>query len=136
MSQYEMQRYFKDKCSAFYTAYREAKRLSSLEQKCAKQKFACADWIRRTDEELKEITRLIEDFNFYKIPIIVTEKAEVIALLSFFGNHSVEKWDILYTPVQYLKGFPQDELSQNFLHAYLNKDQKKMIELLKHAVKT
>ena len=137
MSQYclELQRYFEAKCDAFYVAYIRAKQLIEKKDRTTKEKFEFADWTRRVKIEKEEIEKVIEDFKAREMPIIVTKKSEVVALISFFGKHPVDKWDILYQNGQYLRAFPKDQLSQDFLEAYLRKDQKKMMNLLKYAYK-
>ena len=133
--QYEMQCYFRDKCRAFYTAYKEAKRLSLIKKKCAGEKFSFEEWTLRTEDEQKGIDKLVQEFKEKGIPIIIYEKEQIVAILSYFSKNCPLNWPTIYLTDQYLKEFPKDKLSQQFLSAYRSGDKKVMVELLKHAPK-
>lgn len=132
MRQDRLQRYFRDKCRAFYTAFKEVKRINILPNKSEREILELKNWIHRTNMEFDDIIFILREFKKENLQVIVTEKAQVIILLGFFCRNPLTEWKIIYCNEDYINNFPKDELSMEFLKAYLDEDYRKIIDLFKY----
>lgn len=83
-------------------------------------------------KEGKNIAFLLEEIKKRYFSVIVTSKEEVIALMAFFREHSIEEYRIINTDEQYLKSFPTGEkMYEEFLAAYRSENDDEMNKVIK-----
>lgn len=94
----------------------EARRFwgNELWQKCAKQ--------------VESVISEVKEQEFF---IFVTSKEKVIVLMAFFRNAKLEDNEIIDVSGDVLSLFPKDEMSQEFLKAYLSKEDAEMKKVIK-----
>lgn len=80
----------------------------------------------------KSIALVLKQIKKENFSVIVTSKEEIIALMAFFKNYSVEEYGIINTEEQYLKSFPSDKkMYEDFFAAYCLADEDEMKKVIK-----
>lgn len=79
----------------------------------------------------KQIYTIISEMEEQEIPIIVTSKTQIVVLMAFFRDAKLEDDEIIDVSEKALSSFPTDEMSQEFLKAYLSKDDAEMKKVIK-----
>ena len=134
-NQYENQRYFESICNSFAIAYAESKRLGEIKEKTHQEENEFFTWARRAKAKREEYESLLLDAIVEGKTFIINTKAEIIALLFFYGAHSVKNWRVIDEEETALWDFPNDELSLKFKKAYFEKDSKAIEKILKEYAK-
>lgn len=79
----------------------------------------------------KQVERVISEMKEQEISIIVTSKVQIVVFIAFFRNATLEDNEIIDVSEKALSSFPTDEMSQEFLKAYLSKDDAEMKKVIK-----
>ena len=130
MDQYQNQRYFASVCHSFAIAYSESKRLGEMKEKTQQEENDFFTWAHRAKVKRNEYERLLLDAVSEGKSYIINTEAEIIALLFFYGVHSVEKWRVINEKETHIMDFPRDDFSVKFKKAYFEKDDEAMHKLL------
>lgn len=130
MDQYKNQRYFESICNSFVIAYSESKRLGEIREKTQEQGNDFFTWAHRAKVKRNEYERLLLEAVSEGRSYIINTKAEIIALLFFYGVHSIEKWRVINEKETSLMDFPNDEFSIKFKKAYFERDNEAIHKLL------
>lgn len=79
----------------------------------------------------KQVESLISKVKEEEISIIVTSREEVVTLIAFFRYAKLVDNEIIDVSEEALSSFPQDDMSQDFLKAYLSKEDAEMKKVIK-----
>lgn len=78
----------------------------------------------------KQIESIILEMKKQEFSIIVTSKVHIVALMAHFKSERLQDNEIIDVSEEALSLFPQDEMSQEFLKAYLSKDDDEMEKVI------
>lgn len=141
MNEYALQSYFKKLCNIYYFAYEQMELSKKAENEAdsiaedpvkewqeivARKDFWTKEFIR-CETRISEILKVIYERKFH---IIITSREEVYALISIGYSSGPRRFRVINTKEEYLRSFPEDEMSKEFLEAYLSEDDEKMIEVI------
>lgn len=78
----------------------------------------------------KQVEGIIWKMKDQEIPIIVTSKIQIVVLMVFFMGAKLVDNEIIDISEKNLFSFPKDDMSQEFLKAYLSKDDDEMEKVI------
>lgn len=134
MNTYAAQSYFNELCDANFVAYEELRRLKN-DAKRNDERITDFDevdfWSRRLNDVELLIETMIEIMAIYKIRIVISSRKAVLALICYYSYEGFiyDPDGIINMDESFKEVFPQDEISQRFLVAYLEKNDEEMKEL-------
>lgn len=132
MDSYVLQSYFKSLCTSYKIVIDEVDRIIAgpWPQGLPTSKLkAITFWNHLASQKLNEVTNLIEILKREKSKIIITSYYEVVILIHFFKNHKISEYDIINMNEEFLDAFPKDEISLQFLQAYIEEDNSIIVSL-------
>ena len=71
MKQDRLQRYFRDICRAFYTAYEETKRINLLPLKTEKEVLELKNWTQQTNRDFDDIIFILREMKKENLQLIL-----------------------------------------------------------------
>lgn len=127
---YIIQKYSKEELEKRKEELEQTKK--EYDEKCKELERSYRFWNNSLWEgEAKNIWRLLGTIKEENFSVIVTNKEEVIALMAFFRERSVEEYRIINTDEQCLKSFPTGEkMYEEFFSAYCLCDDEEMKEVI------
>lgn len=100
---------------------------SIYEQNQEEQKHSWDFWTDKLwNDSYHRIEDILETIKRENYSIIVTKKEEVFTLMAFYRDYYVEFYRIINVEEKYLECFPTDDMSKEFLEAYISENDEEM----------